>query len=190
MTVSVSGRHVEISEAFRNHVLDGLNDLWQKHHMTPVEAHVVLSRQGHSFICDVSAKIGKNASLRCQGQGDKGYTSFDNALVILTQRLRRHRKKIKDLHHHSGYDKNSSFSLYVLNGAAPEETEDELTNDHAAAIIAEVKTDIPLLSVSEAVMDLDLNDREAFVFQNKTHHKLNVIYRRRDGHIGWIDPGI
>lgn len=190
MTISVSGRHVDISDAFRDHVLNGLNELWKKHHVTPVEAHVILSREGVFFLCDISAKLGKSSSLRCQGKGDKAYSSFDNALVTLTQRLRRHREKIKDLHYHTGYDKTDSLPLYVLNGLAPEETEKEQESNHTAAIIAEIKTEIPLLSVSEAVMELDLTDSEAFVFRNKTHHKINMIYRRRDGHIGWIDPGV
>jgi ribosomal subunit interface protein len=191
MSISISGRHVEISDAFREHVVNGLKGLWEKHHLSPVEAHVLLSKEGPFFICDISAKLGKKSSLRCQGQGDKGYSSFDNALMTLTQRLRRHRKKVKDLHHHKGHSKISSLPLYVLNGSAShEEIEKDQEDEHTAAIIAEIKTEVPLLSVSEAVMELDLNDQEAFVFRNKTHNKINMIYRGRDGHIGWIDPEV
>ena len=189
MTVSVSGRHVEISDAFKDHVHNGLEELWKKYHITPIETQIILSKEGPFFLCQLSAKLGKSAALRCQGKGEKGYASFDNALITLGQRLRRHREKLKDLHHHSGYNKTESLSLYVLNGAGHEEGEPaQPSSQGEAAIIAEVKADVPLLSVSEAVMEMDLADREAFVFRNKMHNQINVIYRRRDGHIGWIDP--
>lgn len=192
MNVLVSGKHVEISEAFQDHVNEGLDRLWDHHHITPVDAQVILSKEGPFFHCDLSAKLGKNSTLRCQGRGDEGYSSFDNALVTLTQRLRRHRKKIQDIHHHArAYDKMSSFPLYVLNGAASEkEPEEDLSDDHNASIIAEVNTHVPMMSVSEAVTEMDLNDEEIYVFKNKMNNKLNIIHRRRDGHIGWIDPNM
>lgn len=188
MTLSVVGRHVEISSAFQDHVRQALDALWEKHHITPVESHVSLSKQGPFFICDMTVKVGKSSALRCQGQGATGYASFDNSLNTLTRRLRRHREKLKDFYHHAGYDKASSFSLYVLNGIHDDEKEEVKQEEYGAAVIAEMKTDIPALSVKEAVMEMDLKDREVFIFQNKQNEKLNVLYRRRDGHIGWIDP--
>ncbi len=189
MSVLVAGKHVEISEAFRTHVTEGLDRLWENHRIDPIESQVTLSKQGTFFHCDLSAKLGKNSTLRCQGQGDEGYSSFDNALVTLTQRLRRHRKKMQDVHHHArAYDKMASFPLYVLNGAVSEKETEEAHEEHNASIIAEVNTHIQLMSISEAVMEMDLNDDEVFIFKNTKNNRLNIIHRRRDGHIGWIDP--
>ena len=187
MTITVSGRHLEISNAFRQHALESLNGLWEKYHMNPVDVHVVLIKEHNDFQCDISAKLGKQGTLRCQGHGDQAYNSFDNGLSTLTKRLRRHRGKLKDIHHHAGYDKTASYPLRVLNGSSPDEGIEDHSED-AAAIIAEVQTDIATLSVAEAVMEMDLNDSEVLVFINKTHHKINIIHRRRDGNIGWIDP--
>lgn len=190
MSVSVSGKHVEISEAFQDHVNEGLNRLWDNHHIKPVDAQVTLSKEGSFFQCDLSAKLGKSSTLRCQGRGNEGYSSFDNALVTLTQRLRRHRKKIQDVHYHARtHDKISTFPLYVLNGSdSHQDAEHETEDNHHASIIAEVSTHVPVMSVSEAVAEMDLNDEEIYIFKNKMNNKLNIIHRRRDGHIGWIDP--
>lgn len=188
MQLTVSGRHVDISEAFKTHVSDALEDINTRHHVDPVEAAVIISKQGHLFLCDVTLHMSKNVYVRAQGSGTEGYGSFDDAARVLTGRLRRHMKRLRDHHRHHDVHPSPAENVpyFVLNAETlPEENASE---DMTAAVVAETTKEIPTLSVGDAVMRMDLSDVPAYVFRNARHGRINFLYRRGDGHIGWVDP--
>lgn len=183
MQISVSGRHVDTSDAFRAHVESGLGALVAQHHIDPIETSVVVEKQGHTFHCDVRMHLAKGTVLRVSGSGVDGYGGFDNALTLMTTRLRRHKGRVRDYHKHR--DSHETIHLaphYVLSA------HDDGEQDNAPAIIAEVRSEIPTLSVGDAVMHLDFSNEPVFAFRNTKGGEVNFLYRRGDGNIGWIDP--
>lgn len=186
MKLTITGRHVDTSAAFHTKVEEDLLQFNMTHHIDPVEATVILSKENNHFACHVTLHLKKNMTLRCYGQGQEAYHCFDNTLSLLTTRLRRHKKRIADYHKQRDNHEQIAETLpyFVLNGQEVEEKEQE---EHAAAIIAEHKKEIPSLTVGDAVMHLDLSNENALVFRNKNHGKINFIYRRSDGNIGWVD---
>lgn len=187
MQISVSGRHVDTSEAFRAHADDGFRGLAAQHHIDPIDVSVVMEKQNHFFSCDVRMHLTKGTTLRAEGHGADGYNAFDNALTLITTRLRRHKKRVRDYHKHrdSHADASDFAPHYVLNGAHHDDEADDLS----PAIIAEIRSEIPTLSVGDAVMHLDFGAEPVFAFRNSKGGHVNFLYRRGDGNIGWIDPG-
>ncbi len=185
MKLTITGRHADISTAFHEKVEKDLISFNSLHHIEPVEATVVLAKENHHFTCHLTLHLGKNMTLRCQGTGQEAYNCFDNALSMLTVRLRRHKKRVVDYHKQRDSHEQilETLPYFILNG----QEVDEKTNEDHSAIIAEQKKEIPSLTVSDAVMHLDLGNENAMVFRNKNHGKINFIYRRSDGNIGWID---
>lgn len=185
MKLTITGRHVEISDAFREVVTTGFEDLSLRHTMKALEVAVVLSKDGYQFVTDIHAHVARGLNIRVRGEGSEGYSSFQNALDKLQQRLRRHKKWLSD--HKKLHDVHfEEVPAYVLNGQYSEAAEHE--EGVAPAIIAEMKTDIPTLTVAEAVARFDCCQDPTYIFRNSKHGELNVLYRRTDGHIGWVDP--
>lgn len=185
MSIQITGRHIDISDAFRDSVESGLGDLSEKLNVTPVETNVILSKEGHQFLADIHAHISKGFNLRSRGEGGDAYSCFQNALDKMRTRVRKHKEfldhhnKHRDIHFEevSSYVMNRDFST---NGYNPEE-------DLSPAIIAEMKKEVPTLSVSDAVRRFDMSEDGAYIFRNAKNDALNVIYRRADGNIGWVD---
>ncbi len=185
MSIQITGRHIDISDSFRESVESGLGELTSKHNINPVETSITLTKQGHQFAADINAHLARGLNLRSHGEGGDAYSCFQNALDKLKIRMRRHKNWVDD--HHKHHDIHfEEVSSYVMNAETPTNgytPETELS----PAIIAETKTDIPTLSVGEAVTRFDLNTEGAYVFRNVKNKAINVIYRRSDGNIGWID---
>lgn len=185
MSITITGRHIDISESFRVSVETGIEELTTKHNISPIETTVTLTKQGHTFAADISSHIAQNLSLRARGEGDDAYTAFQNAADKLKIRLRRHKGWLDDHHkqRHIHFEKVPSF---ILDAQQP--TTRQETNGYAPAIIAEMQAEIPTLTVGEAVNRFDIDEEYVYIFRNSKNGVLNVIYRRSDGNIGWIDP--
>lgn len=184
MKVTITGRHIEISDAYRSSVEEGLTELMTSHRLSPIGMDVTLTKQNHDFTTDVHVHVNRGFDLRATGSATDGYSSFQNSLEMLKVRLRRHMKRLKDHSKHRDVH-FEELPQTILNGASEEFHEDD---NLAAAVIAEMKVDIPTQSVGDAVMHFDLSQVPAYVFRNASSGELNVIYRRMDGNIGWIDP--
>jgi ribosomal subunit interface protein len=186
MQITVTGRNVDVSEALRTNVEEGLNDLAARHHLNPINVIMTLSKQGYMFQTDVTFHIGRGVTIRAHGEGADAYACFNQALNVLETRLRKYKKRLVDHHkHHDQHVTKESVPYYVLDAEAPEIEKDQ---ELAPAIIAEMPKDIPHLSVGDAVMWMDLSLENTMVFRNNNSGQLNVIYRRADGNIGWVDP--
>lgn len=191
MEIRVSGRHVDISDAFRSHVEERIENAVSKYFQRSISANITLSKQGHLFIADCQLHANQGVNLQSRGQAPDGYASVDDAVEKVEKQLRRYKRRLKNHHSHSHRDEQAlqRAQSYVI---APEDEGDDLGEEAVIEdqpiIIAETSTEIPEVSVGDAVMLMDLNDVPAMMFRNSQNKELNVVYRRSDGNIGWIDP--
>ena len=189
MRLSVIGRQIDVSDAFRVHVEDTLANVLSKYFGDALEAAVTLSREAHLYRCVISAHIGRGIQLEARAEADQIYPAFDMAEDRLAKRLRRYKRRLRDHHREAEMAETLSAQQYILAGlehAAEGESEEAEAGE--PAVVAEMATEIPNLTVSEAVMRMDLADLPALMFRNSAHGGLNMVYRRADGNIGWIDP--
>lgn len=186
MQLSVKGKQIDVGDALRQHVEDQLKELVGKYFNSTLDAQVTFSREAHLFRSDITVHAGRGITLQANASATEPYPAFDNAADRIARRLRRYKKKIVDHHHEQQrVDATQMASSFVLHGHEPEQEEE--ANDNPV-VVAEMTTPIETLTVSEAVMRLDLGDLTALMFRNRSHGGLNMIYRRNDGHIGWVDP--
>ena len=188
MQVSVKGKQLDIGDALRGHIEESLDRILSKYFSHAIDAHVTLSREAHLFRAQVSAHVGRHIQLAAQGEADQPYPAFDMAAERLTKRLRRHKRRLRD-HHKTDSDDHAPLPAqqYILAGDQGEEVSEGGSEDQPV-VVAEMSMDIPSLTVSEAVMRMDLAELQALMFRNRAHGGLNMIYRRADGNIGWVDP--
>jgi ribosomal subunit interface protein len=186
MQLSVKGKQIDVGDALRNHVESQLNEIVGKFFSGTIDANVTFSREAHLFRADISVHAGRGILLQANASAIEPYPAFDTAAARIGKRLRRYKKKIVDHHHESQRSDDAQMAnAFVLHGLEPEH--DEEANDNPL-VVAEMTTPIDMLTVSEAVMRMDLGDLPALMFRNRAHGGLNMIYRRPDGHIGWVDP--
>lgn len=186
MNINVSGKQIEISEAFNNHVASRLKELSDKYGTTPTDTNVTMMKGSFDFHCDLSLHLGRNVFIRCHSNGSDAYSCFDMAAHKLESRLRKHKKRLAD--HHRKRDTHPEEQIaptYLLDIDHQNSSHGE--EELSPPIIAEIRSKIPTLTVSEAVMRMDLGDEPAFVFRSASHGRINLVYRRNDGNIAWID---
>ena len=188
MQLSVKGKQLNVGDALRTHVSESLSRILGKYFGDAIEVGVTFSREGHLYRAVVAAHVGRGIQLQAQGEADEPYPAFDTAAERLAKRLRRYKRRLRDHHKDTGPAPESlPAQQYILAGDAEEQAaEDEI--DGRPAVVAEMATEVPSLTVSEAVMRMDLAELPALMFRNSSHSGLNMIYRRPDGNIGWIDP--
>ena len=189
MKIELSGKHVDTGDALRAHVEKHLTHVVDKYFGQAVDATVTLSKEKHHFFKAVIAvHVGHGIYVRGEAQADEPYPAVDQATHIIEKNLRRYKKRLRD-HHKTGAREHMAAKQYVLGKEYLNHTEEEETDTHAQpTIVAEMSKDLPTLSVSEAVMRMDLESDNVLLFKNSSHGGLNVVHTRSDGHIGWIDP--
>ncbi len=200
MQITVSGKQVDLSDALRIRVSDHLGIIASKYFDHALEANVTFSRARSFFTCDINVHAGRGLTLRGEGEAADANSAFDDAAEHIAKRLRRYRRRVnehaRDLANRERPQMGRQYLLSQDDGVdtAPEAdgngaaAPDGPAEEAAPTIIAESPTPIGRLSVGEAVMQLDLADQQVMMFQNSKTGTLNVVYRRTDGHIGWIDP--
>lgn len=192
MDIQVSGKNIDLGESLQNHVSERLADGVNKYFGRGGDAVVTFSRERHLVACEMTAHLVSGVVLAASGEGGDAYGAFEDALEKLEKRVRRHKRRLKN-HHANGKDFGPTKSAsYTVLAPLPEEIEDESdangSIEHAPVVVAEHKSAVREMTVGSAVMQLDLADAPAIVFKNAAHGRLNVVYRRPDGNIGWIDP--
>lgn len=191
MDVQVSGKNIETGEALRTHVTDRLSDSVQKYFGRGAEAVVSFVKERHLVECEMTAHLFSGVFLAAHGTGGDAYAAFEEGLDKLEKRVRRYKRRLKN-HHVNGNraPMPAEAAAYRLLAPLPEEDEGEadINGDPTPVVVAEQVTSLREMTVGAAVMQLDLAESPAIVFKNAAHGRLNVVYRRRDGHIGWIDP--
>jgi ribosomal subunit interface protein len=194
MQITVAGKQVDLSDALRTRVSTQMDTIAGKYFDHALEAHVTFSRARSFFTCDINMHAGRGLQLRGEGEAADANTAFDNAAAHVAKRLRRYRRRVNDHHRDMvNRDEPETARQYVLRDddadAEVAAADGPETVDASATVIAETPAVIALLSVGEAVMRMDLAAQAVMMFRNSANGVLNVVYRRSDGHIGWIDPG-
>ena len=197
LQVHVSGKHVDVGEALRSRVTDEISTSISKYFERGGDADVVVAREGHAFRVDCSVKLASGQQLNSHGLGGDAHAAFDDALAKIDRRIRRYKGRLKDHSGAASAKQQETASLYVLRSPddADEagegwdaESADAEDGAPAAMVIAETEASLRTMTVSMAVMELDLTESQTIVFRNAAHGGLSVVYRRPDGNIGWIDP--
>lgn len=183
MNIIVSGKQVDVGESLRTHVETRLQDGISKYLERVTSVNVVIARESHLFRVDISANPGTHTSMAVKSRGDSPdvYAAFDLAATKIEKQLRRYKRRLTN--HHKDSPVAARATKYIL-----ADIEEDSTDDAQPVIIAEKSTDIETLTVSQAVMRMDLSDLPALMFFNSAHGRLNVVYRRADGNISWVDP--
>ncbi len=190
MQITVSGKQVNLSDALRERVSDHLDVIAGKYFDDALEASVTFSRARSFFTCDINVHAGRGLTLRGEGEASDAHGAFDDAAEHIAKRLRRYRRRVndhaRDLVHRA---RPETGRQYVLRQDEDAPANPPTDTPAFATVIAESAAEINTLSVGEAVMRMDLADQQVMMFRNSATAELNVVYRRSDGHIGWIDPG-
>lgn len=185
MDIQINGKHLDVGEALSGHVRDNLAEGVAKYFERAIDGTVNFSREGNRFRADISVHPNRGMVVQGRSEADDAYAAFDAALERIVKQLRRYKRKLKDHHKERPADEflPAQYTIFANEGQ-----EEEMPEDGQPAIVAELPHEISTLTVGEAVMRLDLADASAMMFRNRKHGGLNVVYRRPDGNIGWIDP--
>ena len=195
MTVRVSGKSISVGEALRGRVSERTDEVLRKYFDGNYSGHITLSKDGFGFRTDCSLHLDSGITLEAESNAADAYTSADQALLQIEKRLRRYKSRLKDRSArktHAAAVAIAEMSMptldapsYVIEAPASDDDDETAYN---AVIIAEATTSLKRLSVSEAVMELDLTGAPVIVFQHGSSGRVNIIYRRPDGNVGWVDP--
>ena len=189
MDIQVSGKNIDLGDALQAHVSDRLTEGVTKYFGRGAEAIVTFNRERHVVECEMTAHLDSGVFLAAHGDGGDAYAAFETALEKLEKRVRRYKRRLKNHHAYDSAPMPVEQAAYYTLAPLPEETEEDApAGDPTPVVVAEKLTALREMTVGAAVMQLDLADSPAVVFKNAAHGRLNVVYRRRDGHIGWIDP--
>lgn len=189
MQITVSGKQVDVGENLRAHIEKRIEDAIHKYLDRMVAVDVVISREAYLFRADIHGNTGTHSgvTIKSRGEGADAYIAFDAACDKIEKQLRRYKRRLTNHHRTQREAERAAFSpqtakKYVLTGDAGEQEVD------APVIVAEKVTQLDSLTVGEAVMRMDLADLPALMFFNSGNGRLNVVYRRADGNISWLDP--
>lgn len=186
MQIQIVSKGIDVSAALSERINDRLEEMMDKFIHRDGETHVSISKEGKGFHTVISTHLPSGATMQANGNAKDAYGASDEALEHLEKRLRRYKRRLSD---HHAEDKAEALAMYVLQN--PVGSEDDGTDDHPPAdplVISEQKTEIRTMTVSMASLELGLTDSSAVMFRNAAHGGLNVVFKRADGNVGWIDP--
>ncbi len=191
MELAVHGKQMDVGDSLRTHVKNKLEDINAKYFNRAIDTNVTFSPEGHAFTkAHISLKIGKDIMVSATAEDTDAYGAFDQAATKIAKQMRRYKTRLRD--HHERMEQVPVAELLQAQDrviASAEKTdEDDVPVGNDPLIIAEVATQIQKMSVSDAVMRLDLSGQPALLFRNPKTHALNMVYRRSDGNIGWVEP--
>jgi len=187
MSFRISGKNLDIGEALRERVNARIAEVLAKYFDGGYSGHVTVAKDGFGFRTECAIHLDSGITLHTEANAADAYASADQAALLIEKRMRRYKRRLKDRHAArqdgaAGIDAAS----YVIE--APAHDEEDETSEFNPVIIAESTTILKQLSVSEAVMELDLTGAPVVVFRHASHGRVNLVYRRPDGNVGWVDP--
>jgi ribosomal subunit interface protein len=186
MTVRVSGKHMDIGEAFRTQILERIADATSKYFAHGYTGHVTVEKSSGRYEAECMLHLASGVDLQARGQAHDPVVAFEKAAEHIEKRLRRYKRRLKN---HKAEDPAAALAepySYRVYEAVDEDVE-EVSEDYAPAVVAETHKAAALMTVADAVMQLDLKDDPVFVFRARGTRQINIVYRRADGNIGWID---
>ena len=194
MTLRISGKSINVGDALRGRVSERTDEVLRKYFDGNYSGHITLSKDGFGFRTDCALHLDSGITLEAESNAVDAYASADQALLMIEKRLRRYKSRLKDRSARKAYAASAALAQmeaptldapsYVIEAPA----DDDDVTVYSPVIIAEATTSLKRLSVSEAVMELDLTGAACIVFQHGSSGRVNIIYRRPDGNVGWVDP--
>jgi ribosomal subunit interface protein len=187
MTLRVSGKNMDIGEALRESIENRIEEAVGKYFTGGFSGHVTVAPEGSGFRAEAMLHLDSGSVLRASSTDMDPHKCADQMLERIEKRLRRYKRKLKD--HHNDNKANSLDNMMATTFIIESlEDHEEIPLDYAPAVIAENSTPIKTMTVAMAVMEMDLADQHFLMFYNASHGNLNVVYKRDDGNIGWLDP--
>lgn len=187
MRYQITGKQIDIGEALQTHVKAEFGELVEKYQQRPTEAVVIFSRDAHNNVCEATLHLSTGLTAAARAQASEIYAAFESCREKLDKQLRRYKRRLKDHHRDRATPVEFTGSPSYIVASDEADAADE-PDSLQPMIIAEMETRIPSLSAGEAVMQMELAHAPVLVFRNERHGGLNVVYRRDDGNIGWVDP--
>jgi ribosomal subunit interface protein len=187
MTLRVSGKNMDVGEALRQRAQAHFDAKVKKYFDGGYSGHLTLEHEGAGFCAQCLVHLDTGVVLQASAYGGDDISAYELMTESIEKRLRRYNRRLKSRRRHGNGEDIVEAQSYVL--ALPDEIEDA-EDEFAPAVVAEATSSLRQMSVGEAVMELDLRDTEVVVFRHAGHGGLNVVYRRADGNIGWIDPAL
>jgi len=200
MQVQVTGKNLDVGEALRSHITDEILGAIGKYFDRGGNADVIVSKEGHGFRIDCVVHLASGQNLESHGSGGDAHVAFANALTKIEKRIRRYKRRLKNHHHPSAKDGETAMEMVLRSPVDEDEDDADAWDDlahvgtaghhepPAGVVIAETERSLKTMTVSVAVLELDLTESQTIVFRNAAHGGVSVVYRRPDGNIGWIDP--
>jgi ribosomal subunit interface protein len=193
MTFRVSGKNLDIGDALRDRIRDRIAETVGKYFDGGYSGHLTLARDGFGFRTECAIHLDSKITLHADGMAPDAYASADQAAARIEKRLRRYHRRLKG--HRSEHNETRAPNWAAIDAAsyiiaAPEQEDGADIDVFTPVIIAESTTTLKQLSVSDAVTELDLTGAPVLVFRHAAHGGVNIVYRRADGHFGWIDPPV
>lgn len=185
MEIRVAGHQVDTGEALRSHVSDRLSALSDKYFARAVGANVTFGRGPYDdFTCDIVAPVSQGVVLKSSNRANDAHVAFEGAADKIERQLKRYMSRLRERRNEATdeYQENAAYTVFAAIA------DEEAAPPSSPAIIAETRVDIPDASVSDAVMMLDLRNTNALMFRNPKTGEFNMVYRRDDGTIGWVEP--
>lgn len=187
-TFRVSGKNLDVGDALKIHAEAKISESIDKYFEIGYSGHLTIEKEGNGFHAECAIHLDSGMVLQSNGQANDAYSAVDQAAERITKRLRRYKRRLKD-HRATPQTQNSIPDVpYYVISTPNEENDEPISEDYSPAVIAELSRSIQKMSVSDAVQELDLTGAPVVIFQNPQDGRINVVYRRLDGHIGWIDP--
>src|SRR6476646_9511681 len=187
MPFRVSGKNIDVGEALRGRINDRIAEAMGKYFDGGYSGHVTVAREGFGFRTECAIHLDSKITLHAEGQAADAYASADQAALRVERRLRRYHRRLKE-HRSDRLDGRAALEAASYIITAPEQDSEAELDGFTPVIIAESTTMLKQLSVSDAVMELDMTGAPVLVFRHAAHGGINIVYRRADGHFGWIDP--
>jgi ribosomal subunit interface protein len=185
MSLRISGKHMELGDSFRSSISTRIIEAIDKYFDGGFSGHVTVEKSGSRYAADCNLHLNSGVNLQAEGHGQDPHVAFDKAAERIEKRLRRYKRRLKD--HNIQNVKGGDISYTVMESVGDNDDDFEVATDYAPAIIAETTLQLKTLSVAQAVIELDMKDSPVMVFKNAGNGHVNVVYRRNDGNIGWID---
>ena len=186
MTLRISGKHMDVGDAFRVRINDRVGEAIGKYFDRGFSGHVTVVKAGSRYTADCMIRLDSGASLQATGDAQDPTLAFEAAADRLETRLRRYKRRLKS--HATGAGNGEATDMAYAVMAPLADDDEEIPEDFAPAIVAESTMALKTMSVASAVIELDNKDTPVLVFRNAGNEHLNIVYRRPDGNIGWIDP--
>ncbi|GAB5505677.1 MAG: ribosome-associated translation inhibitor RaiA [Rhizobiaceae bacterium] len=186
MNLRISGKHMDVGDAFRTRIEDRIDDAVNKYFDGGYTGHVTVEKAGSRFSADCLVRLDTGIVLQATGQAQEPQAAFDAAAERVEKRLRRYKRRLKS-HGTGAKELAESIDLAYRVIAPVAEEDEEVPEDYAPAVIAEQTVELRTMSVAEAAIELDTKDNPVYIFRNAGNRHVNIVYRRPDGNIGWID---